>query len=42
MEDIKVCIDSGNVWADKFEMENITDRFAFEYKELFGELIKLK
>jgi hypothetical protein len=41
IEDIRACIDAGNVWGDKYEIENITNRFTFEYKEPFGEIIKL-
>lgn len=42
VEDIKKCIEAGNVWSDKNEIRNITDRYSYQYEELFGETIKLK
>lgn len=41
VDDIKACIVAGNVWSDKYEIENITKQFNFQYKEPFGEIIKL-
>lgn len=42
VEDIKKCIEAGNVWSDQYELHNITNRYSFQYQELFGETIKLK
>lgn len=42
IEDIKGCIESGNVWSDSYGIENIKDIFDFSYQNEVGEIIKLK
>lgn len=42
IEDIKRCIDTGNVWSNQYETDNICDRYNFVYVNVFMERIKLK
>lgn len=42
VEDIKACIDAGNVWSDAYEIQNISGHFGFSYQNEYGEIIKLK
>lgn len=41
-EDIKACIDAGNVFSDQYMIQNIADQFGFAYQDVMGEIIKLK
>lgn len=42
VENIKRCIDAGNVWSDQYEINNICDDYNFVYVNVFMERIKLK
>jgi hypothetical protein len=43
VEDIRKCIEAGNVWSDNMQIQNITDGYRFQYQRtIFDEIIKLK
>ena len=41
IEDIKKCIEAGEVYTDEYKMNNIAEEFSFEHMSDTGELTKL-
>jgi hypothetical protein len=42
IEDIKNCIDKGNVYTNSRCYRSIADKYSFDYKNEVGEIINLK